>query len=147
MSSIYLAALVALVLTAFLLGRRRAVRRRRGQAKGTTMHSLPAYHGLLAASSVFVAMARGLRGRHAAHVVVGQHQRARRPAPEIAADALKRGAALRDIGNIAAGQPMGAVTPALQAAADTYSRVHALGAMVRVRRGRGVGARRFWRLF
>jgi ABC-type phosphate transport system permease subunit len=55
MSSIYFVALVVLALTAFVLGRNRAAAVA-GQAKGTGMHSLPAYHGLVAASSVFVAM-------------------------------------------------------------------------------------------
>jgi phosphate transport system permease protein len=127
MSSIYLAALVALVLTAFLSGRRRAAAMA-GHAKGITMHSLPAYHGLLAASFVLVAMAavyalgapltEWWATTSALGVLPG----------DITADALKRGAALRDIGNIAAGQPTGAVTPAMQAAADTYKRMHALGA-------------------
>jgi phosphate transport system permease protein len=127
MSSIYFAALVALVLAAFLLGRNRAAAVAE-QARGITMHSLPAYHGLLAAASVFIAMAvvyaigmplTAWWARASALSVL--------PA-EITADALKRGAALRDIGNIAAGQPTGTVTRVLQEAADAYTRVHALGA-------------------
>jgi phosphate transport system permease protein len=109
------------------LGRRRAVAVA-GQAKGTAMHSLPAYHGLLAASSVLVVMAVAYAvGAPLAEWWASTSALGVLP-PEIAADALKRGAALRDIGNIAAGQPMGTVTPALQAAANTYTRVHALGA-------------------
>jgi phosphate transport system permease protein len=127
MSSIYFAALVVLVLAAFFLGRSRAVTVA-GQAKGVTMHSLPAYHGLLAASSVFIAMAIAYAiGAPLTEWLAKGTALAVLPA-EITADELKRGAALRDIGNIAAGQPMSAVTPAMQAAADAYARAHSIGA-------------------
>jgi phosphate transport system permease protein len=126
MTSIYFAALVVLVLTAFLVGRSRAATVA-GQARGITMHSLPAYHGLLAASSVLVAM--GLAYAIGAPLVswlARTSALAVLPA-EVAADELQRGAALRDIGNIAAGQPMGAVTPAMQEAADAFARVRSMG--------------------
>jgi phosphate transport system permease protein len=127
MSSIYFAALVALALAAFFLGRSRAVAVA-GQAKGITMHSLPAYHGLLAASSVFIAMAVAYAvGMPLTEMSASGSALAVLPA-DIAGDALKRGAALRDVGNIAAGQPMGAATPALQEAADAYVRARSFGA-------------------
>ena len=127
MSSIYFAALVAFVLTAFFLGRSRAASVA-GQARGGTMHSLPAYHGLLAASSVFIAMAVAYAvGTPLAEWLATGGALGALPT-SITADDLKRGAALRDIGNIAAGQPMSTVTPAMQEAADTYARIRTLGA-------------------
>jgi phosphate transport system permease protein len=127
MSSIYLVALLALALTAFLLGRSRAIAVA-GQAKGSSMHSLPVYHGLLAASAVFIAMAVVYAiGAPLTEWLATDNALGTLPA-ELISDALKRGAALRDIGNIAAGQPMGAVTPALQDAADAYVRARSLGA-------------------
>jgi len=127
MISTYLVALVGLVLLAFFTGRRRAVAVA-GQSKGQgLLHSLPAYHGLLAAACVLTAMAivfvigaplTDWLARTSALAVLPD---------AIANDDLKRGAALRDIVNIAAGQPMGAVTPVLQAAADAYARVQSIG--------------------
>jgi phosphate transport system permease protein len=127
MSSIYFAALVALVLTSFLLGRSRAAAAA-GQAKGISMHSLPAYHGLLAASAVFVGMALAYAVGAPLTAWWAQTSALAVLPAEVAADALKRGAALRDIGNIAAGQPMGAATPVLQEAADAYVRARSVGA-------------------
>jgi phosphate transport system permease protein len=127
MSSIYFAALVALVLAAFFVGRNRATAVA-GQAKGISMHSLPAYHGLLAASSVFIAMGVAFAiGAPLTEWYASGSALAILPA-DITTDALKRGAALRDIGNIAAGQPMGTVTPTLQEAADAYVRARSFGA-------------------
>jgi phosphate transport system permease protein len=126
MSSIYFAALVALALAAFLLGRNRAAAVA-DQAKGISMHSLPAYHGLLAASSVFVAMAIAYAvGAPLTTWLATQSALGVLPADTVG-DALKRGAALRDIGNIAAGQPMGTVTPEMQAAADAYVHARSIG--------------------
>lgn len=125
MSSIYFTALVGLVLLAFIMGRRRATAVA-ARSKGL-LHSLPAYHGLLAAAAVFTAMLIVYAvGAPLSDWLARTSALATLPT-EITADALKRGAALRDIANIAAGQPMGAVTPALQEAADTYSRVRSAG--------------------
>jgi phosphate transport system permease protein len=137
MSSIYLAALVALVLAAFLLGRNRAAAVA-GQAKSISMHSLPAYHGLLAAASTFVAMAivyvigAPLTAWLATRSALGAL-----PA-DVVGDTLKRAAALRDIGNIAAGQPMSAVTPQMQGAADAYAHARSIGAWSTLAAGVGL---------
>ena len=56
MNTIYFAALLALVLTAFILGRNRAVELASARKGKGVLHSLPVYHGLLAAASVFTAM-------------------------------------------------------------------------------------------
>src|SRR5262245_63950108 len=123
MNSVYLAALVALVLAAFVLGRNRAVVLASASKGKGVLHSLPVYHGLLAAASVFTAMlliyavgtplTEWLARTSALTVLPG----------DIAADDLKRGAALRDISSIAAGrQSMGTATPILQEAAQVYAR-------------------------
>jgi phosphate transport system permease protein len=104
------------------MGRRRALAAAAGGRGKGALHSLPAYHGLLAAAAVLTAMlivyavGAPLAGWLARTNALGTLS------TEITADELKRGAALRDILDIAAGQPMGAVTPALQEAADTYAR-------------------------
>jgi phosphate transport system permease protein len=128
MNSVYLAALVALVLAAFVLGRNRAVVLTSANKGKGVLHSLPVYHGLLAAASVFTAMlliyavgtplTEWLARTSALAVLPG----------DIAADDLKRGAALRDIASIAAGrQSMGTATPILQEAAQVYTRAQSIG--------------------
>ena len=127
MTGIYFSLLVVLVLAAFFLGRRRAVGVAAAAGRTITLHSLPAYHGLLAAAAVFTAMllvfAIGMPlmewfARSTALAVL--------PA-EVTADALKRAVALREIGNILGNLPSGAVDPGVREAAETYSRVHAVG--------------------
>jgi phosphate transport system permease protein len=124
MSWIYVTALAGLVVLAFVMARSRAA----GVAGGSysVLHSLPAYHGALAASAVFTAMA--------IVYVVGMpvtEWLARTTAlgllpVEITGDALKRGVALRDIANIVANQHTGAIGPDLREAADAYTRVYAV---------------------
>jgi len=124
MSWVYFIALVGLVVLSFVMGRARAVAA--AGDKQSVLHSLPAYHGLLAASSVFTAMLIVyVIGMPVTEWLARTSALAVLPA-EITADALKRGVALRDIGNIVAGQHSGAVGPTLREAADTYSRVHAI---------------------
>jgi phosphate transport system permease protein len=128
MTTIYLLSLVVLVLAAYLVARRRALGVA-GKAKGLgLLHSLPAYHGLLAAACVLTAM--GVTIAVAAPLAEWW---ARTSALEtlpgdITGDALRRGAALRDIIGIAAGYPMGTPTPALEAAAKVYARANSIGA-------------------
>jgi phosphate transport system permease protein len=138
MSGLYFATLAGIVLLAFFLGRRQAVAVS-GPGK-SVLHSLPAYHGLLAATVVLTAMVVvyavgaplvGWLARTSALGIL--------PA-DIAGDDLKRGAALRDIVNIAAGQPMGTVTPVFQEAADAYARVRAAGAWGLLATGVALGA-------
>jgi phosphate transport system permease protein len=125
MSLIYFAALAGLAVLAYAMGRKRAIAV--AGAGYSALHSLPAYHGLLAASSVFTAMLIVfVVGMPLTEWLARTSALAVLPA-EVAGDALKRSVALRDIGNIVAGQRSGTVDPVLQEAADTYSRVHAAG--------------------
>ena len=125
MASIYVLAVLGLTLAAFYAGRLRAV----GVAEGrlSTLHSLPVYHGLLAATLVLLpmiavyAIGAPLLSKLATDGALSQLP------SEIAADALRRGAAIRDIQNLAAGQYSGTVTPELRKAADTYLGTRSFG--------------------
>jgi phosphate transport system permease protein len=125
MSWLYLTALAGLVALAFVTARSRAA----GVAGGTysVLHSLPAYHGLLAASAVFTAMLIVyVIGIPFTEWLARTSALALLPT-EVTSDALKRGVALRDIANVVANQHVGAIAPDLRDAADTYSRVHGIG--------------------
>ena len=125
MSWIYLTTLAGLVLVAFFLGRSRALAVAGAEKQLGLLHSLPAYHGLLAAASVLTVMAVVYAiGVPLADWLARSSALAVLPA-EITGDDLKRAGAMRDIANIVAGQSMGAVTPVLQEAADAYSSVRA----------------------
>ena len=122
---IYFAVLAGLAVLAFLMGRRRAVAVTGG--RNGVLHSLPAYHGLLAAASVFTAMLIVYAvGTPLTEWLARTSALAVLPT-EIVGDALKRSVALRDIGNIVSGQQAGAVDPIVREAADTYARVHSTG--------------------
>lgn len=125
MSLMYLAVLAGLVVAAFQLGRGRAIAAA-GGGKGV-MHSMPAYHGLLTASSVFTAMLLVYAAGMPLTEWLAQTRALAVLPAEVVSDSLKRSVALRDIGNIVAGQHSGAVDATVREAADTYSRVHAAG--------------------
>jgi phosphate transport system permease protein len=107
MSALYFATLAILVLTAFFLVRRRAQDLR---VSGGSLHSLPTYHGLLAASFVLIPML--------AVYAIGSLLIARMaPAAALAAfpaeisnDALRSSVALRDIRNYLLGTHTGQVS-------------------------------------
>ena len=91
------------------------------------MHSLPAYHGMLAAAAVFTAMLFTYAvGTPLTEWLARTSALATLPT-DVAVDGLKRSIALREIGNIVAGQHSGAVDASVREAADTYSRMQALG--------------------
>ncbi len=121
MSSVYFISLALLAITGFYIAKHRAaaVFATTDAAPGS-MHSLPAYHGLLAASAAFVPMlfvyavgAPILQSMQEAGAIslLGA---------DVAADPLKRGAGLRDIFNVAAGQHSGEPSAELRAAADAF---------------------------
>jgi phosphate transport system permease protein len=125
MTALYFATLAILVAAAFLVGRHRAQSLIAGGAP--SLHSLPAYHGMLPMAAVLVAMlltfviGSNLVGRYAqtsALAVLGA---------ETVADPLKRSAALRDIQNIAIGKHAGDVPALLKEAAQQFSRATATG--------------------
>ena len=125
MNWIYFTALAGLVVLGFVMARSRAAAV--AGAKYSVLHSLPAYHGLLAASAVLTAMVIVyVIGMPLTEWLAQTTALALLPS-EVTGDVLKRGVALRDITNIVANQHTGTVSPALREAADTYSRVHAIG--------------------
>ncbi|MBX9683327.1 MAG: phosphate ABC transporter permease subunit PstC [Hyphomicrobium sp.] len=118
MTVVYFTALALLTLTAYVLASRRSVAL---SATGVRMHSLPAYHGLLAISLVIAPMLLiWAVGTPLVSQLAASNALTNFPA-EIRNDALQAGSALREIKNLAAGQHSGDVSDALRAATDTYS--------------------------
>lgn len=117
MSAIYFSVLALLVLTAFFVVRSRAQSVR---STAGTLHSLPSYHGLLAAGLVLVpmlivyAIGSAIVARMAPVAALSHFP------PELALDPLKRAVALRDVQNVLRGQHGGEVSDALRSAADAY---------------------------
>lgn len=115
MSGYYFVTMAVLVLIAFLVSRAQAGRLIKGGVG--QLHSLPNYHGLFAASAVFVPMLL--------IYVVGvpllekfaQAQALSFFGAETASDTLHRGATLRDIHNLVAGQYSGTPSDSLVEAA------------------------------
>ena len=121
MAGLYFVTLAVLVLAAFFAGRSRA----RGlalSAGSRSLHSLPVYHGLLAAVAVLVPMlvvyviATPVVGRLAISNALDFFS------PEVATDALKRATAVREIHNLASGQYGGAnPTEQTRQAVESYT--------------------------
>lgn len=125
MSGIYFATMALLVLFAFLIARSRAGALPDRQAG--SLHSLPSYHGLLAAAAVFVPM---LLIFMVGMPLLGKLAEARALvylAPELTEDGMHRAAALRDIRNLSLGQYSGTPSDALVSAAETYKSTLAWG--------------------
>ncbi|MFN0218510.1 MAG: phosphate ABC transporter permease subunit PstC [Hyphomicrobium sp.] len=114
----YFAALAVLTLFAYALASRRSAA---VAATGQRLHSLPAYHGLLAVSLVFIPMLLIYVIGAPLITHLASSQALSILPTEIQADSLQAGAALRDVQNIAAGQRAGEVPDTLRAAADRYA--------------------------
>jgi phosphate transport system permease protein len=121
MAGLYFVTLAGLVLAAFFAGRTRA-RGLASSAGSRSLHSLPVYHGLLAAVAVLVpmlvvyAIATPVVGRLAISNALDFF------APDAASDPLKRATVVREIQNLASGQ-YGGANPSEQArqAAESYT--------------------------
>ena len=137
MAGWYFLTLALLVGVAFLMGRFRANALASGAR--STLHSLPIYHGLLAAAAVLTPMlavyAVGapvvdwLATKNALGVF----------GPDVASDALKRAVAIRDIQNVATGQHSGQPSAALAEATSTYLSVLQSGRWIVFGVGFGLG--------
>jgi phosphate transport system permease protein len=126
MTSLYFISLVALMAFAILAARSRAASIAGG--KFADMHSLPSYHGMLAATAVLIPMLLVyLIGQSLLTMAVQQNVLAVFP-DTIKADDLQRGAALRDAANLANGAYVGEPTEMLRKAADAYSATTGWGA-------------------
>ncbi|QIG48948.1 phosphate ABC transporter permease subunit PstC [Nordella sp. HKS 07] len=118
MSGTYFSIMAVLVLAGFFLGAQRARAMRGGP--GQSLHSLPAYHGLLIASAVLTVMMAifVVVAPLGSHHIVSQGLGSLDPS-EIATP-LQRDAALRDIQNLIAGTYQGEPGDKLKAAAAAY---------------------------
>jgi phosphate transport system permease protein len=125
MTWLYFSVLAGLTVAAFFMGRRRAVAVTGGRSR--VLHSLPAYHGLLASAAVFVTMlAVYAIGIPLTEWLARTSALALLPA-DVVGDALKRSVAMREVGSLVAGQPAGQVDATVREAAGAYSRVHVTG--------------------
>jgi phosphate transport system permease protein len=130
MGAYYIALTALLVLVAFFLGRSRAVALVGTEGRANKFHSLPAYHGLFAATCVFVPMVlilivgSMLVGKLAINAGLSYY-----PA-DVAEDALKRGAALRDIINLSGGHGSATGNETVQRAADAYGSTLRFGGLL-----------------
>ena len=118
MTGIYFALLATLVLTGYFLGRSRAVAISGGKLSG--LHSLPAYHGLYASSSVFIPMLVVFMIGAPLIAYLAQLNALSNFSTAIQVDPLQRSAALRDAANLAAGQYSGQASAELRNAADSF---------------------------
>ncbi len=119
MTVAYFAVLAVLTFAAYAV----AVRRSSAIAVSgpIRLHSLPAYHGLLAASVVLVPMLMiYLFGSQLVSTLATSNALSQFPA-DVQSDALKSGSALRDIRNLATGTHSGDASPVLTSAAAAYS--------------------------
>jgi phosphate transport system permease protein len=115
MSGYYFVTMAVLVLIAFFVSRSRAGRLIK--AGGGNLHSLPNYHGLFAASAVFVPMLLIYLAGVPLLERFANAQALSLFGAEAASDALHRGATLRDINNLVAGQYSGTASDTLIEAA------------------------------
>jgi phosphate transport system permease protein len=137
MTWMYLAVLIGLVTLGFMLARRRAIAVSQGH--GTHLHSLPVYHGMLAASCVFTAMLTAYALGVPLTEWLARTQALALLPTDVTSDALKRSVALRDIGNIVANQHTGTIEATVRTAADIYARVHAIGLWLTFAAGAALG--------
>ena len=119
MTVAYFAVLAAMTLAAYAVAQRRSFAI--AVAGPARLHSLPAYHGLLAASVVLVPMLLiYLVGSQLVGTLATSNALSQFPA-DVQSDAMKSGSALRDIRNLANGQYAGEASATLTSAAETYA--------------------------
>ena len=119
MSGLYLAATAILVFSGFFISRRRAVAV--AGPNQSSMHSLPAYHGLYTASCILVPMLLVYAAGLPLISWLAEHNALSFFPAETVADPLKRSTVLREIANVAAGQHSGEFSAEAQAGAAAYS--------------------------
>lgn len=138
MTALYFLVLACLVVAGYVIAAARA--RGLKPADGQLVHSLPTYHGLLAAVSLIVPMVLV----YAIGMPIVKHLATMNAfsffPPEVANDPLQRGVLLRDIGNLLSGQRIGEPSPALRDAAEGYRGMLSLGQWVVMGAGLGLGA-------
>jgi phosphate transport system permease protein len=124
MTAIYFLLLAVLTAAAFFIGKSRAA----GAGGQSQLHSLPAYHGLFAASLVLfpmlavIAIGSPLAGRYVETAALSGFDAA------AIADPLQRATALRDVQNLIAGQYSGTPSPELDASARALASARTVSA-------------------
>jgi phosphate transport system permease protein len=137
MTAVYFFTLACLVVGGYVLAARRA--RALKTSSGQLIHSLPAYHGMLAAVAFMVpAVLIYMIGMPIVKQFATSSIYTFFP-PELASDPLQRGVILRDVGNILAGQPTGEPSPALRDAAVNYHSIFTWGQRAVMALGIGLG--------
>ena len=125
MTATYFLTLACLVVTGYLLAARRA--RALPAGTGEIVHSLPAYHGMLAVVALAVPMLIVFAiGTPLVKYIATENVFAFF-SPETASDPLQRGVILRDVANLLSGQHQGDPSPALRDAAASYDRAFSTG--------------------
>lgn len=137
MSAIYFTTLALLLIAAFVIGRGRA--RSFAGAGGPSLHSLPAYHGLLPMSAVLVVMLVTYLAGTSLVAFLAENGALALLGPDTLSDPLKRAAGLREIINAASRAYSGEMSPSLQSAAEMYTSRHVLGRWIVFGTGTGLG--------
>ena len=128
MTALYFAALALLTVAAYTLSARRSAAM--AGVNGIRLHSLPAYHGLLAASLVFVPMLLiYVIGSPAVMRLAASNALSLFPA-DVQNNPLQSGSALRDIYNLSVGQHSGEASDVLKSAASAYTQWLSTGAAI-----------------
>ena len=142
MAATYFLTLAVLALAAFFLAKSRAAALPAGTRSGTPvdrLHSLPSYHGLLAAAMVLIAMLMVYAvGAPLVAALAKLSALAQFPSA-VANDPLKSSVALRDVANVLAGQHSGDIPPALEAASAAYRSTLTTGRLAVFSAGIGLG--------
>ncbi|ODT30483.1 MAG: phosphate ABC transporter permease subunit PstC [Hyphomicrobium sp. SCN 65-11] len=137
MTAVYFITLACLVIAGYFIAAQRAKSLR--AAPGAAFHSLPTYHGLLAAVSLFVPMVLVFAigtpiVKHLATSSVFSFF-----PPEVANDPLQRGVVLRDVGNILDGRHQGEPSATLRSAATSFAHVLSTGRLIVLGAGVALG--------
>ncbi len=137
MTAIYFLTLACLVVAGYFIAAKRAQSLRAGP--GGALHSLPTYHGLLAAVALIVpmilvfAIGTPLVKQLATSSVFNFFP------PEIANDPLQRGVVLRDVSNLLDGRHQGDPSAALRDAAASYAGIFTTGRLAVLGIGTALG--------
>jgi phosphate transport system permease protein len=125
MTLLFLALTVGLCLTAFLIGKQRALRASGGRYG--ELHSLPVYHGAFAAIAAFLPLLIVFVAGVPTLKSVAQSNALSFFEAGVVNDPLQRSVALRDIASVAANQFAGEKSDALRQAAESYAQTMSSG--------------------
>jgi phosphate transport system permease protein len=137
MTAVYFLTLAGLVIAGYFLASQRA--RALKTAPGEPLHSLPTYHGLLAAAFLAVPMLVVFAiGTPVVNYLATSSVFSFFP-PETATNPLQRGVILRDVANILDGRHQGDPSQALRDAAASYRSVYTTGRYIILGLGSAAG--------